>query len=145
MKALEECEGYKKLLAAVERDEKEQPGGHDYRKKFQWALDRAKHDAEKLNMEAADILDAWEKSRDYWYMNYYQNCNQPEIAAGKVRVFEKAEDLRAAIGKNGFRCPKCGGVSSSPYECKAKAPEGCKACAWKSYGLLGTLDRGIYI
>jgi hypothetical protein len=145
MKVIEESEGYKKLLASVERDEKESPNHHDYRGKFSWAIERANHYAEKTGLEAADILDSWEKDRSYWYMNYYQDANQPEIKSDTVKVFETLDDLRESIGKEGFRCPACGGVSKDPYVCNSGKLFDKKVCDWKAYGLFGTLDKGVAI
>lgn len=135
-----ECEGYKKLLAAVERDEQSQTRCHNYREKLAWIIARAEHYAEKTGLSASEILDAWEKRRDYWYMNYYQDSCQPEIKGDKVRVFDTVDDLKASIVVPEFRCPKCGGVSSDPYKCNAS-----DTCDWKSYGLFGTLGKGVYV
>ncbi|MBU1692320.1 MAG: hypothetical protein KJ958_00860 [Gammaproteobacteria bacterium] len=132
-----ECEGYKKLSASVESDEQRGSGAHDYRGKLAWTVARAEHYAQKTGLSAIDILNAWEKSRDYWYMNYYQDANQPEIKGDNVRVFDTVEDLKAAIGEAKFRCPSCGGVSTNPYECNAS-----QDCNWKSYGLFGTMGKG---
>jgi hypothetical protein len=126
--SIQECEGYKKLVADVERDESKSPGFHNYRATLQFAVDRAEHYAEKTGLSAADILDAWESRRNYWYMNYYQDANQPLIREGVVRVFDTLEDLKTSLGKNGFRCPSCKGVSKSPYDHAAP-------CGWKVYGL----------
>lgn len=136
---IEECEGYKHLLAAVERDEGRWPKGHDYRGKLAWAVARAQHYAEKTGLQATEILDAWEKGRDYWYMNYYQESNQPTIQGERVRVFDTVDGMLAAIGKPEFRCPKCNGVSSSPYECSVEP------CDWKVYGLFRDLGKGVYV
>jgi hypothetical protein len=142
MKIIEECEGYKKLLADVERNEKEEPGFHDYRAQLSWIIERAKHYAEKTGLEAADILDSWEKDRNYWYMNYYQDSNQP-LLNESVHVFETMEDLEKSVGKSGFRCPSCAGVSSNPYECNTNIKDkNGKVCNWKSYGLFGCMGKG---
>ena len=117
MDQIKKCEGYKKLKAAVEHDEKTSPGFHDYRAKLTWAVERARHYAEKTGLKAEDVLDAWEKGRDYWYMNFYQDGNQPEIKGDAVRVFETLDDMMASVGESGFRCPRCGGVSKNPYTC----------------------------
>lgn len=139
--AITECEGYKKLLKAVEYDEHKSPDFHDYRGKLAWVVDRAKHYADKTGIPAVDILNAWENNRDYWYMNYYQESNQPEIKGDNVRVFDTLDALRAALGENPkFRCPSCKGVSSNPYECDAS-----DKCDWKAYGLFGCLGNGAHI
>ena len=154
---IEECAGYKSLLESVDRDEgpnKSRKMDHDYRGKLAWVVDRAKHYGENLGVDPCAILDAWEEKRDYWYMNYYQNGNQPLIDASYVRVFETVEDLKAEIfGKGGFRCPACGGVSNSPYRCdsglKRKSIKGKKevteVCDWKVYGLFMELGKGAFV
>lgn len=144
---IENSDAYQRLLKAVEHDEKQSPGFHDYRGKLAWILERAAHYAEKLGLDACAILSAWEASRDYWYMNYYQDANQPKIENDAVRVFETVDEMQAAIGKAGFRCPCCSGVSRSPYECDSglTMPKSSKVCDWKSYGLFGTAGKGVFI
>jgi hypothetical protein len=143
---IKECEGYKKLLTAAEKDERNSPGFHRYFEKVDWVVARAQHYAEKTGVDSCDILNSWEKHRRYWYMNYYQECNQPKIDAVNVRVFETTDDLQKAIGDAGFRCPSCGGVSKSPYECMSgKEISKGKICDWKVYGLLGDLGKGITV
>lgn len=141
-----DCIGYRTLVEAAERDEKRCPGGHDYMGKVRWVLERATHYAEKTGLAATDILDAWEGIRDYWYMNFYQDCNQPKLDGEQVRVFETMEDLLDSIGQGGYRCPRCEGVSKNAYECDSgleMAPG--EVCNWKSYGLFGTLGKGVSI
>ena len=149
---IEECDGYQKLLAAVEADETKSSGFHDYRAKLRWIVDRAQHYAEETGLSAADILDAWEAHRNYWYMNYYQEANQPEIKGDAVRVFATAEEAQQSIGETGFRCPYCKGVSRSPYQCDSGKlvelmdhPGVEFPCDWKSYGLFGTLGEGAHV
>lgn len=140
------CPGYVRLIAAVEHDEKQDSRHwHDYRGKLAWIVARAKHYAEKTGLTAEAILDAWEGQRDYWYMNYYQDANQPLIKDGKARVFETLADLQASIGTSGFRCPACAGVSRSPYECTSGKVTHGKTCDWKVYGLLGHLGKGVSV
>lgn len=140
-----DCEGYRSLLAAVERNEQRHDGFHDYRGKLKWVLDRAQHYAEKTGLSAESILDAWEKDRSYWYMNYYQACNQPKIEDETVRVFETTADLLASIGQPNFRCPNCSGVSTSPYACTSGVKVDGQVCDWKVYGLFGDLGKGIAV
>jgi len=142
----EQCDGYKNLLDSVEIDEQKSPNFHDYRAKLKWVVERANHYAEKTGLRPADILDAWEKARTYWYMNYYQDANMPLIKGDDVRVFETEVELRKSVGTAGFRCPMCNAASDSPYECDsgAEMSKG-KVCDWKSYGLLGTLGKGVFV
>lgn len=139
------CDGFRKLLAAVEKDERDAPGFHRYREKLAWVLSRARHYAEKTGLTAESILDAWESRRNYWYMNYYQDANQPEITGGTVRVFETVKDMLASIGKPEFRCPACSGVSTSPYECDSGVETHVKKCDWKVYGLFGHMGKGVSV
>lgn len=158
--------GYEKLKASVEHDCNKRnscgcfnPDGcnvpnqrkdgkscfHAYCDKFKWTVDRAKHYGEKLGLNWEDVLSSWEDSRDYWYMNYYQECNQPEIKGDKVRVFETVEDLVQSIGEKKFRCPACDGVSTNPYECNSGIKEAGNPCDWKVYGLFGDLGKGVFV
>lgn len=100
---------------------------HEYCDKFKWVIDRAKHYGEKLGIPWEEILDSWEEDRTYWYMNYYQDCEQPLIDSDDVFVFESAEEMRKKVG-NEFICPSCKKIGSDPYE--------CKHCGWKSYGFI---------
>jgi hypothetical protein len=140
------CAGYQKLLQAVERDEQKAPHFHDYRATLRWVVERAQHYAEKTGLGADEILNAWEQRRDYWYMNYYQDCNQPLLGDGAGRVFETQDALLQAIGKQGFRCPACGGVSRSPYKCDsgAEMAKG-KVCNWNVGGLFKDLGKGVFV
>lgn len=108
----------------------------EYCNKFMWAVDRAKHYAEKTGVPYLDILNGWERDRDYWYMNYYQDCKQPEIKGDNVRIFDTLEDCRNSLQGKGFRCPSCGAETSNPCHC---------TCGWKSYGLFGCLGKGITV
>lgn len=119
---------------------------HRYCDKFKWVIDRAKHYGEKLGIPWEQILDAWEAERNYWYMNYYQECNQPAIEGDRVRVFERVDDLLASCGKEGFRCPCCGRVSTSPYACNSGvARSDGKSCDWKVYGLFQGLGKDVFV
>lgn len=142
-----ECDGYKKLLAAVEQDEQKHPNFHDYRGKLNWVIARAKHYGSMTGLGPSDILNSWEARRNYWYMNYYQESNQPEIKGDSVRIFESEDELHRSVGDKGFRCPMCEGISSDPYKCDSglKMGKTAKTCDWKSYGLFGTLGKGVYV
>ena len=119
---------------------------HKYCDTFKWIIDRAKHYEEKTGISWEEILDSWEENRSYWYMNYYQEANQPKIEGDKVRVFNTIEDLHEAIGDKGFRCPSCGGITTNPYECNSglEMAKG-KTCNWKVYGLFGGLGKEVFV
>lgn len=151
MDPIETCEGYKKLKASVDSDENQARKSHDYMGKLAWVIARAKHYAEKTGLSPSEVLDAWEKERTYWYMNFYQDCNQPPIKGDSVKVFDTLSDLKKAIGKMEFRCPACAGVSKNPYECdsglvgKTMTGGSNKPCDWKVYGLFTDLGKGVYV
>lgn len=143
---IENSDGYKKLIQSVERDEVKSPNFHDYRKKLQWIIDRAEHYSKITGIGSSEILNTWESQRDYWYMNYYQDCNQPLLTNPNVRIFENEKELHESVSENKFRCLSCGGVSTSPYECNSgKEMSKGKICNWKSYGLFGTMGKGTFI
>ena len=162
-----ELTGYKKLKEAVERDCNDRnscgcfnPEGcnvprrskdgkfcsHDYCDKFKWVIGRAKQYGEKLGLNWEDILESWESGRSYWYMNYYQECNQPEINSDKVKVFESVDEMLKNIGEKQFRCPACGGISTNPYKCNTglEMSKG-KICNWNCGGLFRDLGRGLFV
>ena len=161
---LEESEGYKSLLKSVMADCKEgedcfnkegcDKQAHRYEKgkcyinikcthrycnTFKWVIDRVKHYAKKTGLSEEEILDTWEKQRSYWYLNYYQESNQPLIEGDNVRVFETKDEFQKSLQGLGFRCPKCNHTSMKHNECDSNK------CDWKSYGLFGTLGKGITV
>lgn len=109
----------------------------EYCDKFKWAVDRAKHYAEKTGIPYEEFLKSWEEDRDYWYLNYYQECKQPEIKGDNVRIFDTIADYHESLNQKGFRCPSCGQETSSPFV--------CHDCEWKSYGLFGCMGKGISV
>lgn len=102
--------------------------------------------SKSLEISQEEILKSWEKDRSYSAINYYQECNQPCIKSDKAKVFETVKDMLKAIDKREFRCPSCGGISSSPYECNSglEMAKG-KICDWKVYGLFGDLSKGVFV
>lgn len=121
--------------------------GNEHSKKFRWAIDRAKHYSHMTGLPMGEILDSWEKQRNYWYHNYYQDCNQPKLTGRQVLVVDTMEDIED-LGKDGFRCPACKGISTNPYNCNSgKSVTFSKTgiCDWKSYGFFGTLGEGLFV
>lgn len=107
--------------------------------KFKWAVDRAYDTALATGLDWREVLSAWEQHRGYWYMNYYQPANQPEIGDPDVFVFDSEDSFVEAVSDKGFTCPMCGHVSQSPYRCEREE------CGWKSFGFLGCLGEGAYV
>ena len=82
--------GYRSLKKAytdgVEKSEKEKCRfGRPMRSKleflrhFNWVISRAKHYAYVHQKPIEVILNDWESKRSYWWLNYYQDCNQPKL------------------------------------------------------------------
>lgn len=148
-KRLEDSDGYKSLLAAVQRDV--DSGDNRAMPHFAWIIARVHHYAEKTGVGAGELLTKWELKRSYWYMNFYKDCNQPKLD-DSVRVFQTLDELMVSLEGEGFRCPFCKGESSNPYQCnsgaKVKLMNGGKepqTCNWKSYGLFGTIGKGVSV
>ena len=118
---------------------------HNYCNKFKWIIDRLKHYSHFTGINAVTILDAWEKDRSYWFMNYYQNSNQSKINNNDILILEDAADFKRQFTR-GFRCPSCGGISTNPFNCNSGIKNSNnKICNWKSYGFFGTMGKGTYI
>ncbi len=99
--------------------------------------------AEKLGYTPAEVFKALEEKRDYSYPNYYQWAKFPKLE--DVKVYKDQEELLKVIQpEKGFRCPSCVGVSKDPYTCDTGIErKDKKICDWKSYGVFGTLGKGI--
>lgn len=87
-----------------------------YCDRFKWVIDRAAHYAEHTGISADQILKEWEEKRSYWYMNYYQDSNQP-LLDGDVRIIKHEDFMRECAERFGdksylwkFKCPHCGGI-----------------------------------
>jgi hypothetical protein len=50
---------------------------HKYCDRYKWVIYRAKYYEEKTGRSFEEVIEIWENNRTYWYMNYYQDCNQP--------------------------------------------------------------------
>lgn len=145
---LENSWGYKRLREAVDRDTAKSMLGR-YQAKFDWIIERVKHYSEVTNVDPVALLDAWERGRSYWYMNYYQESEQPKLDGKNVRVFDTEEDLFESVGDVGFRCPNCRGVTKNPYECESGVliqlvggkPGKRERCSWKVYGLFSGVGK----
>lgn len=83
--------GYKSLKTAYIHDVKKASEAHspmrdkqEFLRKFRWVIDRAKHYAQRLNKPIEEVLNEWESKRNYWWINYYQECSQPKILSNKA-------------------------------------------------------------
>jgi hypothetical protein len=96
-----------------------------------------------LGESEPDILNAIESKRDYSAINYYQEANFPSLE--NVVLFDDINAFKKRYPSGKYRCPSCGGESTNPYECNAAQPIEKEPCNWKSYGLFGTLGKGIRV
>jgi hypothetical protein len=106
---------------------------------------KLKEYANVLDATEEEILKAWEKDRNYSVINYYKESNQPALNSKNVKVFETVKELHDSIGKKGFRCPLCEGVSKNPYECNSKLKVDGRICDWKVYGLFTDMGKGVHV
>ena len=97
--------------------------------------------AQAIGKSELEILEAIENFRTYSVVNYYQDANFPLL--DDIKVYQTEDELREIVGKAGFRCPACEGVSSNPYECDAGVERDGVTCNWKAYGLFGTFGKGL--
>lgn len=127
-----------------------------WRQKYEWALNRAEQYAARLGTDRETVLKAWEEDRDYWYVNYYQESNQPDLTGmiGVVTLAEWLAEGEQLYGKERldwrFRCPACGHVQTmrqfkeaglyhelAYLNCASRYNLGGKAdCKWTIGGLL---------
>ena len=133
-----EIKGIEKLRAAVDRDLKNN-NMHDYEAKFDWVVERAKLYAEVFDCEYTEVIEVWEEHRNYWYMNFYQNANQPIPTQKNVFVYDNPDEALKVFGESGYRCPSCKSISTHLQDCTQDD------CDWKAYGFLKTLGTGAHI
>ena len=77
--------GYISLKAAYIRDVQRNGNKARYLRKFNWVIGRAQHYALKHNVSIETILNQWEEERKYWWLNYYQDCNQPKLHSSRLQ------------------------------------------------------------
>jgi hypothetical protein len=90
---------------------------HDYCAKYKWVIERANHYAEKTGKTVDEVMKIWETDRRYWYMNYYQECNQPLLNSESIINYEDwISELKSRFGEDSkkwaFKCPNCGNVQT---------------------------------
>ena len=148
--------GYESLVAAYRYWAEREPGREsEWKEKLDWALARAQQYADAMHVDRDVILKAWEEDRGYWYVNYYQESNQPSLE-GKdvVTMAEWTAEGERLYGKDRldwkFKCPACGHVQTGRMfldagmhthlayqECASRyGLGGSKDCKWAIGGLL---------
>lgn len=94
-----------------------------------------------LGLTPDEVLAAIEAKRGVTAPNYYQDANFPRLDG--VRVFDSPIAFAEAFPSGRYVCPACDGISTSAYECDAGTVRKDKVCNWKSYGLFGTMGKGL--
>lgn len=107
-------------------------------------IQRSKQWAGVLNIPYYEIIDKWLAKCNYSMVNYFQDCNQPELDEN-TRIFETLDDFSKSTGGDGFRCPHCGEMSTDFTDCTSTLKVNGKLCDWKSYGFFGCLGKGVFI
>lgn len=101
-----------------------------------------KNYSDVLGYSEYEILKAIESKRTYSAANYYQISKFP-LLDEKVKIFKTTSELIETTKNSKFICPACNQEQSNPYSCKSgHIDEHGKECNWKSFGFLGTIDRG---
>lgn len=157
MTTTEPKKGLESLTAEYYHCLEREPGRkEEWRQKYEWALARAQQYADALGTDRETVLAAWEEDRDYWYVNYYQESNQPDLTGeiGVVTLAEWRAEGEQLYGKEQldwrFRCPACGHVQTmrkfkeaglnpqlAYLNCASRHDLGGKAdCKWTIGGLL---------
>lgn len=91
---------------------------HDYCGKYKWVIERAKHYAEKTGKTVEEVVKIWETDRTYWYMNYYQDANQPLLNSESIINYEDwISELKIRFGEDSkkwaFKCSSCGNIQTA--------------------------------
>lgn len=131
---------------------------HLYCDKYKWVIDRATEYAKLSGKSIEEIITAWETRRDYWYMNFYQDCKQPPIDGNINIIFYEdwKQQLIERFGEDSadwkFVCPKCSNVQCGKdfeeigvsrdewvfqvyYSCIGRSTKS-KGCDWTLGGLI---------
>jgi len=102
-KQVSKCDGYRSMKAVVANEAKRnakwnRKPNERYAKKFNWAINRAKHYAYKfltlnnqiihknsLTLTMIIFLNEWEAKRDYCFLNYYQDGKFPKFHSNSLK------------------------------------------------------------
>lgn len=108
-------------------------GRRRFDKKLKWLRDMVLQYAGKLSIPVDDVVDNFEKNRDYSWPNYYQEANFPNFEkVESITVYETLDDFNQK--NKHFRCPKCGNIGSNPVNCEHRIKKDGK-CDWTAGGL----------
>ena len=163
---METEKGYTSLMEAYNHDINEKwRSKEELDNKLQWVLSRADAYAALCGTTRDEVLKAWESRRDYWWLNFYQDCNQPDPERMKgTPVMLYADWMNKGIRLYGpdmldwsFKCPACGHIQTlrefkdagvdeeHAFTCCASrfGLGGSTTCKWTTGGLLRF--GGVYV
>lgn len=142
--------GYASLMEAYEHDLREKWRSKDeLDRKLKWVLDRADAYASVCKSTREEVLKVWETKRNYWWLNYYQDCNQPDPARMQgTPVILYADWLAKGARLYGpnmldwrFKCPCCGHIQSlRDFKDAGVEEEKAITCCASRFGLGGRSD-----
>ena len=107
-KKVSQSPGYRSLKAAYVHDiQKGYRSKSELLKHFKWVISRATYYAHHTNSSIEEILNQWEANRNYWWLNYYQECNQPKKFGKPRNQMNYLRYRRKEVKKRGlYRNPK---------------------------------------
>ena len=116
-------------------------------KKLKWVLERADQYAKACNTTRDRILEAWETKRTYWWINFYQECNQPNLeehgTTPVVMVKDWLKEAQERFGKEPldwkFACPCCKAYTCCASRFGLGGKDNCK------YTTSGLIRLGRYV
>lgn len=101
-KEVSKCPGYISLKKCYTNDLiKKQRSKKELLKLFNWVICRAKHYSYVKNTPIEEILNGWESDRNYWWLNYYQECKQPKFNSYSLKPLN-INGMRKQFKQHGF-------------------------------------------
>jgi hypothetical protein len=125
------------LISKFENDKSwntpESNGGRRFDKDLIWIRGMIESYSKKLNIPIDEVVESFEKNRDYSWPNYYQKANFPDLdRIEDVSVYETLEDFKHENKR--FKCPACGNVYGHPVLCEHRIKKD-GICDWTAGGL----------
>lgn len=147
---MDKSKGMRTLQSAFEHDLREKWHSKDeLEAHLQWVLDRADKYAKLCGTTREKVIDAWEAKRYSRWMDFYQECNQPNpdrMAGHPVILY--ADWLKEGCRLYGpdmldwrLKCPACGHVQTvREFKEKGVYEDNAFTCCASRFGLGGEPD-----
>ena len=108
-------------------------GSKRFDKELVWIRTMIESYSAKLNIPVDEVVESFEKQRDYSWPNYYQAAHFPDLdKLESVTVYETLDEFYKANKK--FKCPSCGNIYSHPTQCEHRIKKD-GICDWTAGGL----------